>query len=144
MTETTTRLAYHTYHVDETQYPAAWGARLIHREVKDGGSGIVPDRQDLIGDDASRERLKILLNGNAVEVKVRDPKDRRRKITVTKRDGVLQQALDTIRDAWLRENSDEAFLAYDDGTVRVVASPQASYGYIYITAVLLTPQVAGV
>lgn len=103
---------------DLDQYPAGWGARLIYQEVTAGGTGIVWDRTDTFGEQEDKDKLLGLMN-----------------------DGVMKQAMNEAR-RWIatgemHSGSDVAFDLYEGHRIKVVASPQGSYGYLYITAVLL-------
>lgn len=106
-------LSFSSYHLryDEERHVAAYGGRLILAEVLDGGRGTVPDRQAAIGDDA--------------EVRRTFP--------------VIDRWLDLVRAEAAR---DYAFNGRDDsielreGNVIVIGSPQGSYGYLYVTAVV--------
>lgn len=113
---TKTKLAYGTYHVTDLGR-AAWGARLIFGEVMSGGRGIVGDRVDWFGTDEDRTELLEKLNDS---------------FTV---------ALRKARDLRIVPDSDEAYTLFDDGDLVIVASPQSSYGYLYLTAVLREPKV---
>lgn len=111
---TTNKLGYGTYHVqDADQYPAAWGARLIFNEVMGGMTGLVWDRQDAIGGDEEKKTLLGLLNG-----------------------GVMDKALAEARKLGMYPGDDARFVLYDDVDVQVIGSPQGSYGYLYVTALL--------
>lgn len=106
-----TTLQYRTYHVDETQYAAAWGARAIFP----GGYGhvdIVPNRVDTFGSDTDKQRLFAHLEEHL---------DRK---TLDDKVGALG----------LRGSDDEGHVILDDDLVTVTVSCQGSYGYLYITA----------
>jgi hypothetical protein len=117
----TRKLAYGTYHIDASNYDAAWGARLIYAEVMAGGTGVVWDRTDMTGSQADKDKLLAVLNGGAMKLAM----DRLRKDAEV---GLMDS------------RTEEAFVPYNDGNhdgrVMIVASPQRSYGYLYVTAVL--------
>lgn len=114
MTDHTT-LEYGTYH--ETREPrVGWGARLIYAEVRDGGKGIVPDRQDAVGPDEERAAFLAYLN----EVVG---------------DAPFEEARRLMGEGLMTEKATVDFLLYEDERVRITASPQHSYGYLYVTAV---------
>jgi len=95
-----------------------WGARCIYSEVMDGGQGVVYDRQDAFG-----------------------PKD------------LFESLLSPAIDAWftgVRRRfqrwdsgsdeiySDDTIQQHDGRFYRIIihGSPQRSYGYLYVTALL--------
>ena len=97
--------------LNEAIHEASWGARLIYAEVTAGGSGVVYDRQTPAGEP---ETVRLLFP-------------------------VIDAALAEFRkpENQYRLTSDQSgHLAWRDGRVLVVMSPQGSYGYLYITAVL--------
>lgn len=111
--DTRPHLQYRCYHLDETGYPAAWGARTI---LDHGRVDIVPDRVDTFGSDEDKNRLFEYLGEHLPREVLND------------------------KAGYLRGGDDEAHVLLDDDVVKVVASPQASYGYLYITAVLKEPK----
>lgn len=117
MTSTRTLAYGHRATVDFDKYPAAWGARLIYAEVAAGGAGIVWDRTDMFGEDEDRARLLELMNS-----------------------GLMKEAMDQARYLMkvysMDSGSEEVFELLQSKDVLVVASPQRSFGYLYITAVL--------
>jgi hypothetical protein len=94
---------------------AAWGGRLIYNEVAEGGKGIVGDRVDMFGSEVVKTILLDAMNG-----------------------GVMDKAMAEARKLHLKRRmttgSREVFSLYRDRNVEVVASPQGSYGYLYVTA----------
>lgn len=97
--------------LNEEIHEASWGARLIYSEVAQGSSGVVWDRQTPSGEPGSVESLF----------------------------PVVDEALAEFRkpENLYRLTSDQSgHLAWRKGRVLVVMSPQGSYGYLYITAVL--------
>lgn len=116
-------LDYGTYHltVDPAIHRAAWGARLIYKEVEDGQSGIVFDRCAPWGD---QHDLTAIIAPN------------------------YERAMKSIRsilkygDSW--GGPDETgHIVWRDGLVVLVASPQGSAGYLYVTIALETPRTYG-
>ena len=106
-------LAYGHHRVTPTyDHEAGWGARLIFREVMDGSTGIVYDRQSTFGRDA-------LVETYITPVFLR----------------WLVEARRAFHDPE-GEGSNEAVTLVHD-RVTVVGSPQRSYGYLYVTALLL-------
>jgi len=90
-------------------HEASWGARLIYSEVVAGSSGVVWDRQTPAGEP---ETVQLLFP-------------------------VIDKALEEFRKHKYELDSGESgHLCWRDGRVLVVLSPQGSYGYLYITAVL--------
>lgn len=110
-------LRFSSYHLkyDPELHKAAWGARLIYREVEDGGGGVVWDRQDALGDKAELEAIVF-------------PEVER----FTK---VLQYLM---RYDWnLKMSSMDRWVWHGfEHPVVIAASPQGSGGYLYMTAVL--------
>jgi hypothetical protein len=97
--------------LDENIHEASWGARLIYSEVvgSTGRTPVVWDRQTPAGEEAA--------------VRSMFP--------------VIDRAIDEFRKVKYEMSSDSPHrLAWREGRVLVVMSPQASYGYLYITAVL--------
>lgn len=94
---------------DEAIHDGTWGARLIYREVIDGYSGVVGDRQTPAGD---KEAIELAFP-------------------------VIDRALEEFRAVHyeLGPESDGHFL-WREGRVLVVFSPQQSYGYLYARAVV--------
>jgi hypothetical protein len=117
-TDTEKTLRFHTYHLDHEPYPAAWGARTIldGRNYTPPHVDLVWDRQDCVGEQADKDRLLAHLNEH------------------------LQFGKDfdwLVYEKGVRGGpQDERHVLLDDDVVLVVASTQASYGYLYITAVL--------
>jgi len=95
--------------LNEEIHEASWGARLIYSEVTQGSSGVVWDRQTPAGEP---ETVQLLFP-------------------------VIDRALEEFRKVKYELSSDQSgHLCWRDGRVLVVLSPQGSYGYLYITAVL--------
>ena len=107
------RLQYRTYFLDESQFPAAWGARTIldNRGIRPHVD-IVPDRVDTFGSDEDKKRLFAHLEEHL---------DRK---TLDELVGALH----------LRGSDDEGHVILDDDVVQVTVSCQGSHGYLYITA----------
>ena len=107
---------YGTYHLTYSpdDHVAAWGARLLYGEVKDGGSGLVSDRQTGMGDESIVEQ-RIFPHVDAFMVLVRKEIAEHRFDSSSK-----------IAFHWSPP---------DDPAIHFAASPQGSYGYIYLTAV---------
>lgn len=118
MTTTTEapRLRFRSYHLeyDPAVHDAAWGARLIYREVEDGSNGVVWDRQDALGD--KRELKRVF-----PEV------ERFTKVLqyLMKYDWHLKPS---SMDRWVWRGFEHP--------VVIAASPQGSGGYLYMTAAL--------
>jgi hypothetical protein len=92
-------------------HEASWGARLIYKEVADGYGGVVWDRQTP--------------EGNPETVQLLFP--------------VIDRALEEFRkpeNLYTLDSGQSGHLCWRDGRVLVVMSPQGSYGYLYVTAVL--------
>lgn len=83
----------------------AWGARWIYPD------DIVWDRQDLQGPE--KEKLKAWLNGGAIA--------KAREVARTERYFMASSSMGRI-------------ILYQDKIGIIVASPQASYGYLYVAA----------
>lgn len=95
--------------LNEEIHEASWGARLIYSEVAAGSSGVVWDRQTPAGEP---ETVQLLFP-------------------------VVDTALAEFRKVqWELDSGQSGHLCWRDGRVLVVMSPQGSYGYLYITAVL--------
>lgn len=109
------RLGFHTYTFDHAPYAVAWGARAIldNRGVNPFVD-IVPDRVDSYGPQDGKDRLFAHLNEHMG------------------RPVLNERALHLN----LRGNDNTMHVLFEDDVVLVVCSPQASYGYLYITAVL--------
>lgn len=95
---------------DEAIHEASWGARLIFAEVKDGASGVVWDRQT---PDGEPDTVRLLFP-------------------------VIERATAEVRPllAWQMGSDSRGRFCWRDGRALVVMSPQGSYGYLYVTAVL--------
>lgn len=101
---------------DENIHDAKWGARLIYKEVTDGFSGVLWDRQTPDGDP---DLVKSLFP-------------------------VLETALAMFRlQKYELPGDSRGHLCYREGQRLVVMSPQQSYGYLYVTAVLEKPDHLG-
>lgn len=101
---------------DPEIHDAQWGARLIYKEVTDGGSGVVWDRQTPDGDHELVESLF----------------------------PVVDRAIKEFREHKYELPGDSrGHLCYREGQRLVVMSPQQSYGYLYITALLEKPNSLG-
>lgn len=107
-----------TRHVrqDDGIHLGGWGARLIYGEVRDGMSGVVWDRQNGWGDLTSQEGDELLAFVERGMIRVRE---------------VIHRS--SYSD-W-HGTSDHGLVVYRDGLHLFVASPQGSYGYLYVTAV---------
>lgn len=99
---------------DEAIHDAKWGARLIYAEVTDGYSGVVWDRQTPDGEKELVESLFPVVDRAMAEF--RKPEN---MYTLT--------------------SDSRGRLCWREGPRLVVMSPQSSYGYLYITAVLEKP-----
>jgi hypothetical protein len=98
---------------DEAIHEATWGARLIYSEIVDmpkgSGTSVVWDRQTPEGEP---DTVRLLFP-------------------------VIDRAIDEFRDVrYLLSSDSRGRLCWRDGRVLVVMSPQGSYGYLYVTAVL--------
>ena len=107
------QLKFSSYHLkyDPDKHVAAWGARLLWDEVMAGGKGLVGDRQDAIGDP---EKVKQIWP-------------------------VIDRLVDNIRQMakeYRIGSGDEMVASAVEGFIHVVASPQGSYGYLYVTGVV--------
>jgi len=96
---------------DPEIHDASWGARLIYSEVTSGSSGVVWDRQTPDGEPENVQRLFPVIDRALAEF--RKPEN--------------QYRLDS---------GSRGELCWREGNALVVMSPQGSYGYLYITAVL--------
>lgn len=95
--------------LNEEIHEASWGARLIYNEVAEGSSGVVWDRQTPAGEPETVQTLF----------------------------PVVDEALAEFRKVkWELDSGQSGHLCWRKGRVLVVMSPQGSYGYLYITAVL--------
>jgi hypothetical protein len=97
---------------------AAWGARLIVNQ--DGMADLVHDRQGFAegSDPAAKKRLTEYLKG---KVGMRP----------------IGAVSDMLRSGEIDTRSEAEHVVFDDGTVRVVGSANASAGYFYLVAYLL-------
>ena len=105
---------------NEDIHEAQWGARLIYSEVvetpKGKGTPVVWDRQTPDGDP---ESVQLLFP-------------------------VIDRAIDEFRDnKWSLPSDSRGHLCWRDGRTLVVMSPQGSYGYLYVTALLEKPDHMG-
>ena len=119
MSETTTpKLAYGCRHLqyDPEKNESAWGARLIFREVKAGGLGLVADRTDAVGSLAevsgTHEQAPLLNELYA---------------------GLEELLTDVRRAMWSPGNVGVMRRTYRG--IGFAASCQGSGGYLYVTAV---------
>jgi len=96
---------------DETIHEAKWGARLIYSEVTAGGSGVVWDRQTPTGEPELVETLFPVID---------------RAMTEFRKPEIMYDL----------PSDDNGHFCWREGRALVVMSPQGSYGYLYITAVL--------
>lgn len=103
-------LAFGCRRINLDAYPAAWGARAICRG--DGFVDLLQDRMDAFGSQADKDRLFAHLNE------------------------VLPRPVLNDKAGRIQGNDDTVHLIHEDDVVKVVASAQKSYGYVYITAVL--------
>jgi len=123
MTDATAhKLAYgHHRLVPDENTIAGYGARLIYAEVMEGSKGVVYDRQDAFG-----------------------PKELVEAIIFPHLDVWYTHARNWAGGYWQsKSGSDEVIsddlLTFHDGTyyrVVIKGSPQSSYGYMYVTALL--------
>jgi hypothetical protein len=93
---------------------AVWGARLIWP------NDLLHDRQDIASsDDEARFDLIAWLNGP------------------NRGDGAISKMRDKLMVpselGWTQSGTDEVTL-YEDGTGKIVGSPQGSFGYVYVAA----------
>lgn len=113
----TPALGFSSFHLkpNTRDHDAAWGARLIYEEVAAGGAGVVYNRQGAWG---SKEDLK---------GKVFPAVERFAKVLTYLAKYSYTMKSDSV-DRWV----------WHDHVLDVVAvaSPQGSYGYLYITAAL--------
>jgi hypothetical protein len=101
---------------DEAIHDAQWGARLIYAEVVGGGGGVVWDRQTPDGEPALVESLF----------------------------PVVDNAMKEFREHKYELTGDSrGHLCWREGQRLVVMSPQGSYGYLYVTALLEKPDHLG-
>ena len=91
---------------------AAWGARAIfhHREY---ALDFLPDRQSAVGAEADRRKLAQWLS--------------------KKRGGGIKLLINALKAKLVTPSSDVT-VRVDHGRYHAVASPQQSYGYMYVTA----------
>jgi hypothetical protein len=101
---------------------AYWGARLLHAEVKAGASGILPDRQGLVGDPDDRAELA----------------DRLNELDGKRGGGPLRKAW-TEYAFHVDGSSRDVQVVFEDETVGVAATPSGSHGYLYTIAWLKWP-----
>jgi hypothetical protein len=95
--------------LNEEIHEASWGARLIYSEVAEGGSGVVWDRQT---PDGEPNTVQLLFP-------------------------VVDRALAEFRKVkWELDSGQSGHLCWREGRALVVLSPQGSYGYLYVTAVM--------
>ena len=97
--------------LNEEIHEASWGARLIYSEVTAGYGGVVYDRQTPSGEP---ETVRMLFP-------------------------VVDEALAEFRkpeNKYALDSGQSGNLCWRRGRVLVVMSPQGSYGYLYVTAVL--------
>ena len=95
--------------LDENIHEASWGARLIYAEVAGGSAGIVWDRQTPDGEPDTVQALFPVVDRTLAEF---------RKVK------------------YELDSGQSGHICWREGRILVVASPQGSYGYLYITAVL--------
>jgi hypothetical protein len=89
---------------------AAWGARLIWP------ADLVHNRQDMVGSETQRRELSEWLNGVALS----SARDRLR--TLASEDTVWNQG------------SEMEVTLFEDERGKIIGSPQASHGYVYVAA----------
>lgn len=96
--------------LDPEIHEASWGARLIYSEVIAGSSGVVYDRQTPDGDP---ESVRMLFP-------------------------VVEEATRRFREdhRYALGSDSRGRFCWRDGRVLVTMSPQGSYGYLYVTAVM--------
>lgn len=99
---------------EATAAPAAWGARAIW---KSGYVDVMRDRMGGRGETAARDRLIELINTRA-------PK-------FTEIDNILVNAKPGVYN-----DSDFVTVLYEDDELFYCCNPQASHGYLYLTAYL--------
>lgn len=109
---------------DDSIHVGGWGARLIYGEVRDGMPGVVWDRQNGWGDTDAVKAADLL--GFV--------------------DAAMRRVGWTLHSAgwgdW-RGSAEQGLIVYRDGLRLFVASPQGSYGYLYVTALLERPEAYG-
>ncbi len=99
-------------------YEAAWGARAIWSENRNF-IDLLPDRQDIQGSEEARKLLADWLNTVGLKEIHRKVKDR----------GLTQASMElVVQDTRWRGRK-----------FSIVASPNASHGYLYLTAYLARP-----
>lgn len=101
-------------HLTPEPEQAAWGCRAIFRPDDRWVLDIVPDRVDMQGTETQRAVLREHLN------------------TVLPFDVMNER----IRELALDGREADGYVLWTDELVNVVCSPQGSYGYLYVTAVL--------
>jgi hypothetical protein len=94
---------------------AVWGARLLWDEVAAGGPGLVHDRLDFGGEQSEVRKLLLALNAGVGN-----------EMTKT--------AKALIDEGKMTASSSESFVLYEDDKVKAQASPQGSFGYLYVAA----------
>jgi|WetSurMetagenome_2_1015567.scaffolds.fasta_scaffold24150_7 hypothetical protein len=98
--------------LDEAIHEASWGARLIYSEVVESRTGHTPVVWDRQTPDGDPETVQMLFP-------------------------VIDRAIDEFRKVkYELSGSSRGRLCWRDGRALVVMSPQGSYGYLYVTAVL--------
>jgi len=107
------QLSFSSYHLkyDPEQHAAAWGARLIWDEVVAGGRGLVPGRQDAIGEQELVHSIWPTIDALVSIVRAK-------------------------AQSWQLSAASDDKLELRQGKVVAVASPQGSYGYLYVTGVV--------
>ena len=103
---------------DEAIHDATWGARLIYSEVTGGSSGVVYNRQTPDGDPDAVSSLFPIVDRALAEF--RKPENMYRL-----------------------DSAQSGHLVWREGLRVVVMSPQGSYGYLYIRALLEKPDHEG-
>lgn len=103
-----------TYHTGTISCEAQWGARLIAKEVAMGLNGLVHNRQSASGAKA-HDLVKRMQERN-----------------------VLHEACEAARKARLPDNGSDIspHILYQDDDIVVIGSPQGSFGYLYVSALL--------
>jgi hypothetical protein len=111
MTTAEKTLAYGTRHAAEDLKTAraAWGARLIWP------NDILGDRTDTFGSEPDKKLMFKLLNERAPQP---------------------DQYLHLLLAEDIDSRSHYSMVFYEDDDIKVIASPQGSCGYLYVTAVL--------
>lgn len=98
--------------VDPEIHEASWGARLIYTEVAEARQGQTPVVWDRQTPDGDPEKVRLLWP-------------------------VVDRAMDEFRlHRYELDSASRGHLCWRDGRALVVMSPQGSYGYLYVTAVL--------